>query len=403
MPVKIVLVGAKLSKNLGGPSLLLTTKRVLGKFLIDAHYTLISPTAEDLALAKTYHVKIVPGSFIRSLHAFLSKRFLGAAIGSKNKRDLVNTFVKADIIIDIWGILFCDSLRNNRFTTRALEGLHLFLGKLFCKPVVKYTADIGPFESKWNRFFAKLYMQHFVDLILARNDITKKRLLAIGVSTPIVVHPDTAFLLEAHNPPFAKRISLEKASHPIVGFSVSYQTAQQSGNADAYLENIAGLADHIMGHLKAKVILIPNELSDNHFRDDGFVVHEIFRRISKKEGIIFMSHEYNAWQIKGIIGQCDVIVASRYHSIVAALSQAIPVLAVGWHDKYPEVLRLVGQEKHLCAVKSSNLADLRDKFDSLWHNRARIRNEIKAELPPIVEKIFQGGKKVYDLLKKIEC
>jgi polysaccharide pyruvyl transferase WcaK-like protein len=397
---KVLLIGARLCRNLGGPSLLVTTKRVLDQFLTNADYTLVSPTAEDLALAEIYNIKIAPGSLFRSLPTFFAKRITGISIGPKAIIKLVDVFVKADIVIDIWGIIFCDSLLNNRFSTRAIEGLHLALAKMFRKPVVKYTADIGPFESRWNKLFARFYIKHFVDLILARNEVTKQRLINLGVSIPVMVCPDTAFVLEPGKSSFAESLSREKAGHPIVGFSVSYQAAKQSRDPDIYLTNMAALADHIVNSISAKVVLIPNALSAEPLNDDAFVAREICRRMTKPNETFIFLEEYNAWEMKGIIGQCDVVVGSRYHSIVAALSQGIPVLAVGWHEKYPEVLRLVGQEKHLCLAKSLSLNDLREQFDSLWHDRHRIKNEINAVLPQIREKIFQGGKAVSLLINK---
>jgi polysaccharide pyruvyl transferase WcaK-like protein len=244
-------------------------------------------------------------------------------------------------------------------------------------------------------------MQHFVDLILARNDLTRQRLRALGVSTPTIVCPDTAFLLPAHESPFSEAISRHKANYPIVGFSMSHQAVWQSHGSEIYLNTMASLADYIVDKINAKILLIPNELSDRSTYDDVFVANEIRQRMSNPGKTIIFSEENNAWEIKGIIGQCDVLVASRYHSVISGLSQGIPVLAVGWHDKYPEVLRLVGQDRHLCSIKSLNFNDLRDNFDFLWQKRHQINSEINAALPLIRENIFNGGKAVSRLLKEI--
>jgi colanic acid/amylovoran biosynthesis protein len=400
MPTKILFTGIKLCRNLGGPSLLVSTKRVLDQFFMDAEYTLISSKEEDLALADVYNVRVIPWRFIWSLPALLTGCISGIPMGSKLTKALVSSFAEADVIIDISGIMFCDSLLNNRFMTRALEGFHLALGKMFRKPVIKYTADIGPFKSTWNRFFARLYLQNFVDLILARNDNTRQRLSALGVSTPVRVCPDTAFLLEPRKSTFSERLGKMKANHPLVGFSVSFQAAKQAAVADNYLKDMASLADYIIRSKKARIVLIPNDLSQDALRDDVSVAREIFGRMSKQDETIIFSKEYDAWEMKGVIGQCDVLLAARYHSMIAGLSQGIPVLAIGWHDKYPEALRLVGQEQCLGLVRSLDLNDLQKKFDSLWHERLQIKNQINGSLPGIRERILQGGKEVSLLLKK---
>jgi colanic acid/amylovoran biosynthesis protein len=46
--------------------------------------------------------------------------------------------------------------------------------------------------------------------------------------------------------------------------------------------------------------------------------------------------------LKGVLGACHAIVASRYHAQVAGLSQGVPVLGTGWTHKYPALFAAYG-------------------------------------------------------------
>ena len=50
----------------------------------------------------------------------------------------------------------------------------------------------------------------------------------------------------------------------------------------------------------------------------------------------------DAVELKATLGEYHVLFGSRYHALVAALSQGIPVIAVGWSHKYRELLNLYG-------------------------------------------------------------
>lgn len=47
-------------------------------------------------------------------------------------------------------------------------------------------------------------------------------------------------------------------------------------------------------------------------------------------------------QIKGILGACKIVVSSRYHGLVNALSQGVPAIATGWSHKYRTLVDYYG-------------------------------------------------------------
>ncbi len=108
-----------------------------------------------------------------------------------------------------------------------------------------------------------------------------------------------------------------------------------------------------------------------------------------------------ARQLKGVIAQCDAVVCRKdIIRLVAALSQAIPVLAIGWHAKYEGVMRLVGQESLVCQVGLMTLDELKAKFDELWHSREAIHDRIAAALPRIQQRIWECAREVAHLMQR---
>lgn len=401
--IKILLIGPRIVRNLGGPSLLPTTMQVLNRAFDNVEYTFISPTREDLSLAPTYGLQVIPiPKMWKILLPAILRKITGIYVGPANIRQAMSAFVSADLVIQTWGIWFADSLGSNKFSTRFNHSIYFIVAKIFRKPFVKYTADLGPFESRWNRFFAKLCLQNATDLILARNEITKNRLLKLGITTPIHVCPDTGFLLEPKPTPFSEQLGRIREKQPLIGMSVSYQAASQSGDAEKYIGNMAKVADHIIDTLGAVILFIPNELSKDASSDDRVFVENTIKRMVNNANVLRVEPELTASELKGVIAQCDLNVASRYHTIVASLSQKVPVAVVGWHEKYLGLLKLAGQEEYLVDVRSFSSDDLAAKFDHLWKYKDQRRVEIENALPHIINAIYMGGeitKNVY--LEKI--
>ena len=61
-------------------------------------------------------------------------------------------------------------------------------------------------------------------------------------------------------------------------------------------------------------------------------------------------------ELKGIIGRSELIVGSRFHALVGALCQGVPVLATGWSHKYEELLGEYGIPEFITEPVDSNTA-----------------------------------------------
>jgi len=399
-------MGAQLSENFGGPSVLISTIKTLNKFIPNLEFTFLSPNKKDCKWSEKYGIKVIPYPKTRLLYptllvAFLLKK-LGLNISSMLKgstREIWNEYNSADMIVDIWGIMFSDSF-DKKFIPCAMIGAHFFLGKLLKKPVVKYTADMGPFNNRWNRFFVNFYLNK-IDVIFARGNETKKSLIGIKVVTPIHVYPDTAFLLEkTPNKKIDGLIHQKKSNKKcVVGVSVSCKLEHEERYKDQYTTIMAQTIDYLVKDLNAFVFLIPNEIIPNVYNDSE-VAKKIYEKVIKKEEVMILLDEYSAGELKGVISKCDFIIAARYHSIIAAISSCVPTIAISWHHKYHQVLKMVGQEDYLCDIESLNFDLLKQKIKKLCKNRKRIRTKISSKIPSIKESVLEGGKMTRNLLER---
>lgn len=405
---KILLMGASLTKNLGGPSLFLSTRKILQTHIPDAEFTLWSSTPErDSARAKEYGVRTIGTVRHELIDAFLRCLLWSALKKLKlnipsllNNNNLLKEYIAADAFIDIRGISFTDF--STSWIGNIGTGIRLLIGKLLGKPVVKFTQDMGPFQKKATRYPARFFLS-MVDVIVARSTATQNYLKELGITKQVHVHPDSAFVLDPAPPERINDIILrEKLNRrPLVAIIPTTQVDRRLsvGNTEAqnkYTVILAEIADHLIKTLNALVIFMPNETQGGY--DDIYVIKKIYAGVKNKSDDRLITAEYTAEELKGLIGACDLLIGSRYHSVVAAISMCVPTMVIGWGHKYNELMKIVGLSEFECDFEAITYEQIQAKVNRLWHDRERIRAELALRIPMVKESVMSGGNLVKDLI-----
>jgi len=379
--VKILLIGASLRYNLGGPSILLSVTKILRSVFPNSHLTFISPAPYDSSLDPREY--LLDEIVVRPENAL------------KRLMSLVKRIMKTNILIDIRGIIFTDKFKASPLFYM-FEYFYFLIGKLLGKYVVKYISDMGPFNNLWNRLFAKLYLNR-IDIIFARSYETERHLRKIGIKTPIFVFPDVAFILDPDEEDVRKarrelQILLEGMKcRRVVGVSVSHTITKFEKTRGLYLKVMSNIIDYLTKKWNSCVVLIPNEISPYMSENDLSIAEKIHNLISDERRVRILRREYNAKHLKSIIGLCEVLIGSRYHSIVAALSQGIPVIAIGWHHKYRAVLSLFNCENFVFDIDDLDLNKIYKAIDYILENNAKIREQIIKKLKYIIKNVYLTG------------
>ena len=103
---------------------------------------------------------------------------------------------------------------------------------------------------------------------------------------------------------------------------------------NSYLSAISKLVDYIVETKEACVILIPHAIAPTAWgHDDTFAIRAVYRLIRNKSKVRIILKDHDPRELKAIIGYCKVFIGCRMHANIAAISQGIPTVAVGWESQ----------------------------------------------------------------------
>ena len=123
-------------------------------------------------------------------------------------------------------------------------------------------------------------------------------------------------------------------------------------------------------------------------------------KLGRTDRVYVISADYNASQLKHIIGQCDFFIGARTHSTIASLSSLVPTLSIAYSPKaYGINEQLFGHTEYVLGIPEMNESSLMEKFLLLCKERSKIVEQLSQRLPIIEAMSERGGQYLAEVLK----
>ncbi len=172
---------------------------------------------------------------------------------------------------------------------------------------------------------------------------------------------------------------------PVIGIVPNmrvYERTEGKGPANRYVQLLAAVAAFCSGRLGAQLALIPHEIRSGASRDDRYLC-SLVQEAAGNGRVFAMTGDYTAAEVKSVIGHVELLISSRYHATIAALSQRIPAVVVGWAHKYDELMRDVGLGEYVLQCKTADQDSLLPLVKQAWQRRRELAEVLESTVPPM--------------------
>lgn len=268
-------------------------------------------------------------------------------------RRLLPFYKKADIVICAPGGICMGGFQNWK---------HMYLlqvARLLHKPIIYYSRSIGPFPTNTpqSTAFKRLSVEMLkgFDFLSLRD--RKSKQIATELGTSFVSSIDSAFLEQprCNIPPEIK----EQLQNNYVIFvpnqltwHYAYHGISQRIIDDFYIKTIDLICQEYPRH---QIVMLP-QLCSVPSKNSDYTYFKKIQDIANDKNILVIPDSYGSDIQQTIISNAKLVVGARYHSIVFAINNEIPFLALSYEHKVSgllEDLYLQDQEVNITKTFSS--------------------------------------------------
>lgn len=296
-----------------------------------------------------------------------------------NRRRLIEAYYNADLIAVIGGgHLYARHSLNIAF-------LWLWVGLAFAillrKPLIFLPQSFGPLPGRLQRGLLA-WLLNRSQLIVAREYRSLAFLAEIGVKQQVLVLPDLAFL-QANSTHYALPVDVQQ--RPLIGLTLMDWGRQNAHfqNQRGYEQAIIALILHVRQQYNANILLFAQCTGPTLEQDDRHIARRIIAALPDPTRVTLVDAVLSPTELQYAYSQLDMLVATRMHSAIFALNNAIPVLVIGYLHKSVGLMEVLGLPQAVLDINEVDAVNICDTFDQVWGSHSSIHDQLIERIPAV--------------------
>jgi colanic acid/amylovoran biosynthesis protein len=256
------------------------------------------------------------------------------------------------------------------------------------KKLVLWGCSIGN-EDMSDR---KLEDLKLFDLILARETLTYHMLKSKGL-TNVQLCADAAFTMEKEE----LELPAGWQHGNTIGLNFSPLVMERNVNSQSAVKE---LIVHILEKTDMTIALTPHVIQAGN--NDYLILEKYFEEFKHTGRVILLPNHLNAIQYKGYISRMRMFIGARTHATIAAYSNFVPTMVLGYSVKSKGIAQdIFGEEKLVLGIEEiSDARKLKSKFDEMLRDENKIIETLHESIPRIKELSIKAADLLHQLVSE---
>ncbi|MGO4694902.1 polysaccharide pyruvyl transferase family protein [Paenibacillus sp. 2TAB26] len=235
----------------------------------------------------------------------------------------------------------------------------------------------------------KLEDLQLFDLILSRESLTYNMLVSKGLKN-VKLCADPAFTMEK------EELALPKGWQEgnTLGLNFSPLVWKRNKQSQAAVDE---LIQHILKTTDMTIALTPHVIIQGN--NDYEVLSSYYETYKHTGRVVLLPDNLTAIQYKGYIARMRFFIGARTHATIAAYSNYVPTMVLGYSVKSKGIARdIFGEEKLVLGIEEiSDSHRLIGKFDEMVREEIELKNRLKQAIPEIKKMSYKAANYLSEL------
>jgi colanic acid/amylovoran biosynthesis protein len=266
--------------------------------------------------------------------------------------------------------------------------LEISIAKFLNKPIVMFPNSVGPFRTFIGRFLTRLSLNN-CSYVLVREPFSYEIVKSLKITSRVIQTADIALLYKSGVS------TLDSFSHPVLGVCPGiYSSSLTTKQVRKYISEQAAVLDSSIEEHGFNVVLSPHYISNLEY-DDMEICNLIAQEMKNKDRVKIVIAQ-NVEDYKSILDKMDMVMVSKMHAGVLAISGYVPTLSLAYDHKQTGLFTQLSMKDCVIPITEASYEQLINKIRYIWKDRERIQESLKKRVPELQETTIKGIKEALE-------
>lgn len=253
-------------------------------------------------------------------------------------------------------------------------------------PPILYSVGVGPITKKASKHYLRLGLR-FASLISVRDKLSARLLRDCGIRDDISLLPDLAFLLLPASETSAREILYKEGIPETPGIKMAitlrHWPAFDGDQQFRFLSQIARAMDELRLKHDITFILVPFQYRSE--TGDLELMNELASICKCRDSIHVVKGQYSPEEVKAIIGQMDVTLGMRLHSVVFSQTMGVPCVGLSYADKITSHMKMFDSEDLCLPIHTVKWEEIVDLVEDVIREKKQISSRLRSAFREIAK------------------
>ncbi|WP_010632942.1 polysaccharide pyruvyl transferase family protein, partial [Sporolactobacillus vineae] len=164
-------------------------------------------------------------------------------------------------------------------------------------------------------------------------------------------------------------------------------------------KSIIDLIEYLTSQRNISVYLLPQVIGPGQ-DNDRIINKEVYSKLKNIDHVNLIDIDISPQELKDLYSKLDLLIGTRMHSNIFALSSGTPCVAISYEQKTDGIMSDLNLSNYVIKIDKINSTELIEKVNLALADHANIKHHLAINIPKMLDRSAENNRLLFEYLRE---